>query len=424
MPVLRASCPSCGATLRVTNLALAGKTVNCPKCSEPLILPAPEDEPDDAGTRPLPGPGGPGRVADDDADDRPRRRKRSKKPAAGGGSMTRTLVASGLLVVLVAAAAVIWFNRSKTKETADAGASPSGAGDTPAPREEPPARGPADDNTDAGAGGPDPASRAELPTGRPAAGPAAAPGETALPYDRSKLSYDPTRPELTIPAGQWPRRSSRGDTSLTAYDGKVIATEGRIVGFYGSDRPAKPGDRPGPIRFHVYLFDTGGRIFGPDGRGVFASVFFSEGTDWKRLRPGQVVKAVGVARTPKDAPTSLSLYDAVAITVRGDGDPPVTTDQLLADLAKDPKPYRGGFTSDRFFTLTGTVGDIPALSANLFPYLFLAHGTFRVRYTVTNLADYYANPPKPGDPITLIGRVTDYKPFEKQVTIEGLYLPK
>ena len=31
MPILRAECPSCGASLKIANLSLAGKVVKCPK---------------------------------------------------------------------------------------------------------------------------------------------------------------------------------------------------------------------------------------------------------------------------------------------------------------------------------------------------------------------------------------------------------
>jgi predicted Zn finger-like uncharacterized protein len=44
MSVLRANCPSCEATFKIANLALAGKTVKCPKCVKPFTLPELDDE--------------------------------------------------------------------------------------------------------------------------------------------------------------------------------------------------------------------------------------------------------------------------------------------------------------------------------------------------------------------------------------------
>src|SRR5262245_14107496 len=137
MPELRADCPSCGASLKVSNLALAGKTVKCPKCGERLTLPELDGEPDaadqDEEVDEQPRKVKQRAERDEDDDDRPRKKKR-KKAAAGGSSMTRNLIGGGVLLVLLAVAGAVWLSRSKDKDKDTAG----GADTTPATGKKPP----------------------------------------------------------------------------------------------------------------------------------------------------------------------------------------------------------------------------------------------------------------------------------------------
>jgi hypothetical protein len=151
-------------------------------------------------------------------------------------------------------------------------------------------------------------------------------------------------------------------------------------------------------------------------------VTLAEGIDWRQFRPGQVVKVVGKGKTPDDAPTSLGLRETVVLSASGEGDPPMTAEQVSAALAKDAKVYAGGFTSDRYVTLTGVVAAVPAAKNDTTPTVLLAHGKDGVRCEITNWADFAAKRPKPGDTITLIGNVVNYRPTERQWSFRGLYL--
>jgi predicted Zn finger-like uncharacterized protein len=406
MSVLRAECPSCDAKLAVKNLALAGRAVKCPKCGGQVVLPRPQPgfEVVEEAEPPEPPKPKAGKkvvaVADDGEDDRPRKKKAKKggKPAAGGTSMTRTLIGVGLLLVVGTVAAVVWINRSKDKDTADN--KPAPADPQPGEKVRP---GPGPKGPD------DPEPKAPVPGPKPT-------------YDVAKLGYDPTKPDLTIAAIDWPRRSSREDTSLNAYKGKVIATEGRIYGLGISEPSAKGGEPQGPAQVHFYLYDAGGKIFGADGRGVAVSTYLADGSGWKAFRPGQMVRVVGRVRTSDMDATSVVLRDAVVLSIAGPGDPPVTTEELVEAVRKEPKTYAGGFTSDRYVTLTAVVSSIPVLPEERTPEVLLAYPAVAVRCKINNPDAFKANPPKPGDTITIIGKVSVVRDPQKEMELRGVYL--
>jgi hypothetical protein len=229
---------------------------------------------------------------------------------------------------------------------------------------------------------------------------------------------------MTIEAVKWPRRSGSGDRGLLTYNGKIIATEGRIYGFFGNDRPARAGDPGGALRVGFYLFDAGGQIFGADGKAVAVTAYLAEGTDWTKFRPGQVLKIVGKATTPDDAPTSLSLANAVVLSVSGEGDPAFTPMQLDAAVDKDTKTYAGGFTTDRSVTLTGVVSAVPKASEGANPVLVVTEGTASFRVQVTNRDAFASNPPKPGETVTLIGNVNNFQAGNTPLNFRGLLLPR
>src|SRR5262245_22300092 len=102
-----------------------------------------------------------------------------------------TALGVSVLLVLLFAGGPVGCNRSKNKPAADSGETPTPAPGPVAPGAAPP--------------GPNPPSNPPVPK---------------FNFDVSKLGYDPARPEQTIAARQWPRRSSRGDTSLLGYNGK------------------------------------------------------------------------------------------------------------------------------------------------------------------------------------------------------------
>lgn len=123
-------------------------------------------------------------------------------------------------------------------------------------------------------------------------------------------------------------------------------------------------------------------------------------------------------------PTGVDIRDSVLLSVTGDGDPPFTPAGLDAAVRKDTKTYAGGFTSDRSVTLTGVVKDVPTiLSANTV-LVTLAEGDASFRVEVTNRDTFTANPPKPGDTITLVGNVNNFGIGAKPLNFRGLLLTK
>src|SRR5208283_4434523 len=52
--IVKFSCPSCGVILKNTNPQMAGKTIKCPKCSKPVLVPG--NTKAIASIRHLPGP--------------------------------------------------------------------------------------------------------------------------------------------------------------------------------------------------------------------------------------------------------------------------------------------------------------------------------------------------------------------------------
>jgi len=304
---------------------------------------------------------------------------------------------SRVLLALIVVGGLVGCNRSKDKAGADRNDAPAPA---PAPAPGPVPPGPRPPHPD--------------------------PNQTIPPvkfnFDTSKLGYDPARPDMTIAARQWPRRSSRGDTSLAAYNGKVIATEGRIYGFDGTDRGANSIPL-GRVRARFNLFDAGGQVFGDDGKAMAVSTHLADVADWKQLRPGQVVKVVGRGQTPT-TPTSVELHDAVVLSVSGEGDPPMTTDQFDDALRKDSKSYAGGLTTDKSVTLTAVVTTAAIPKDPHGPVLFLSYGRGNIRCTITNWDDLEANPPKAGDTVTLVGRADGYAAATNKWQFRGLYVAK
>jgi hypothetical protein len=308
-----------------------------------------------------------------------------------------------VLLSLLIAGGLVGCNK-KDKPAADSGGTPAPTGGpAPAPGPTPPGPTPP---------GPNP-PQPNPPT----------PTAPKFNFDVSKLGYDPTKPELTIAARQWPRRSAPRDMSLLGYNGKIIATEGRIYTLNGTDRG--PNNAPlGKVRAHLNLFDASGQLFGDDGKAMAVSTYLADVIDWKQFRPGQVVKVVGRAQTPKDAPTSLGLHDAIALPVSAEGDAPMTPEQYDDALRKDPKTYAGGFTTDKYVTFTATVTDAATPNDPQGPVIFFANGKSKIRCTITNWDDHAANPPKAGETVTLIGKAEGYTPATNKWQFRALYLGK
>ena len=384
MSGFRVACPECGTRLKIADRALRGTEVACPNCEE--VFEVPELEPAAGAAKE--------RATSATAQTQPRKSKQRKRLT--GSSVARYIVGGVVLLALVGVVVVVWTGRGKNRDIA--GTPPAAGQPDVGPRSVPPRTGEPGEPTE------------PLPK---------------LSFDASKLGYDPLRPDQTIPALKWPRRSSRGDTSLTAYNGRIIATTGRIYGLFGTDRGL--GNAPlGRTKTQFYLFDADGRLFGDDGKAVAVSVQLADVMDWKQYRPGQVVKVIGRGQTPKDAPTSLSLVDVVVLATTGAGDLPMTTEQLAAAVRSDPKTYTGGFTADRYVTLNGVISDLPAADpqGRNPPVVVLAHSTDGVRCTISNWDEYLTSAVKVGDAVTIIGHAERDPSKPGAWRFRGLFLPK
>jgi hypothetical protein len=151
-------CPGCNARLNAPDAA-AGKTVKCPKCKEPLVIPSPEA---DAGFETVDEPAAPSKKPptpvkvpavktdvtvddgeeedvkprakkmrdddeDDEGEDRRRKKGKGKKKAKAGGSPLLLIGAiAGFVLLLGGGFCIYWFalRGDSTKETAGTATGP------------------------------------------------------------------------------------------------------------------------------------------------------------------------------------------------------------------------------------------------------------------------------------------------------------
>ena len=128
-------CDECGAAIRISNLSLAGKTIKCPKCDEPVVLPRLDDDDelvpislrqvavvDDDEDAPRPRKRSRKRDQDDDDDDTPRPRKRKarrdEQDSERGNSKVWLFVGIGAAVLILAGVGIFLATQNKTPEVA------------------------------------------------------------------------------------------------------------------------------------------------------------------------------------------------------------------------------------------------------------------------------------------------------------------
>jgi hypothetical protein len=356
-------------------------------------------------------------------------RKKKKKAKAKKSSPLPYLIGGGAFLVVIVVILIIALGGSDNKKNANLAAGKEVTGDTNTDvgRHSGQKKGKeitGDTNTDVGKHS-EPKKGKEI-TGDTTNG--TQPTSTAAPpqftYDVAKLGYDPNKPDQTIAARDWPSRFSGGNQDLVSYNGKVLASEGRIRAIWG-------GDRNVIARAALFLFDADWPTI--KGRPpVPIMVFLSDQVDWQRLRPGQIVKVVGQAKTPSGTPTEVQLHNSAILTISGDGDKPMSPKDVVDANASEPLKYKSGVVTDHYVTLVGTVYKVPNVKPELEPLLLVGEPGSLVVVQINNAKDFTANPPKAGDKVTIVASITetDYlydlgnEPKPKALGMSGLLITK
>jgi hypothetical protein len=359
MAELRVECPACDAKLKLSNPALVGKTIRCPKCKERFVVPAEEvQEPTVEDT-----------FEEEEQPEEIKPRKKKKKAKAKKSSQLPYLIGGGAFLVAIVVILIMALGGSDNKKNANVAAGKEVSGDTNADvgRRSGQKKGKeitGDTNTDVGKNSGQ--NKGKEITGDTSNG--IQPASTAVPpqftYDVAKLGYDPNKPDKTITVREWLGLSSAGNQGPLDYNGKVLASEGRICSMGGGDRSKaravltvfNPDD--GPTVDHV-------------ARTIPIFVFLSDQVDWTRLRPGQIVKVVGQGKRPAGAFDSPQLLNSVILTVSGEGDKPMSSKDVIEAYASAPKKYKAGWVTDQSVTLVGTVYRVPNVKPGLDPLLLV-----------------------------------------------------
>lgn len=310
---LRSECEGCGAAIRTANLALAGKSVKCPKCGEPVRFPAVEDDEEEAApvkrrkTDAVEDDEPPRRaksksapvVDEEDEDEEVRPKRKGKKPAPAKSNAMWLYLGGGVAAVAVVVVLILVLTGGKKADTATG---PNGSGGNNSP--------------------------AIIPK-----------AEITITPDLFKRDYPP------------------GDTSLDKYDGKVVEVEGlfRFVAFGG------------------FVYDNQQRMYvtadyTPNAGQLVCR--FPNGIDLNTYCPGQKVKVIGTFRKETNRISQkieAFVNDCVIASTDGAMCPTRTAEELAAELVaegnvsisrrkKSPK-----WTSENrnaYFYLTGKVAKI------------------------------------------------------------------
>jgi hypothetical protein len=250
------------------------------------------------------------------------------------------------------------------------------------------------------------------------------PPEPRLNFDVAALGYDPYKPDMTVSVLDWPRRLSRVAQIPESYFGKIITTKGRVALLNGSDEKDKNVKPTGRLLVRVNLADPGGKLADDNGKAYFITVHLHPSQDWHKCLPGRIIKVAGRAGDPTSkSRTSLFLLDAVLLSVEGDEDPSMTPEEAVQNYPKmSSSPYRGTVV-ETYTILTGVVStkQIPSNEHNL--YVYLVYGDKGVDCMVHNKAEYHANPPRPGDTVKVVGKVS-YNSVDRRLFLTGLYHSK
>lgn len=289
---LRAECDECGATIRTSNLSLAGKTVKCPKCAESVRLPSAEDDDevvptkrrkvqvDDDEESHRPAKSKPRVVAvdeDEDGEEPVRPKRKGKKPSPKSNALWY-YIGGGVAVLAVAIILGIVLIAGKKANPATG---PNGSGGTNPPTEIP----------------------------KP---------EMTITPDLFKIDYPP------------------GDTSLDKYDGKVVEVDGLC-------RWAGHGSFTFDQQAMMYLTTD----YGSNSARLICR--FPTGIDWSKYCPGQRVKVVGTFRKETNQFTKKVepfVNDCVVASTDGVMCPTRTAEELATELAAE-----GNLTKDQFLKL-------------------------------------------------------------------------
>ncbi len=392
MAELRVQCPACDARLKLSDPELVGKAIKCPKCKERFVVPVEEDdEPTVEDTF--------------EAEERPEKVKPRKKKKAKGkkASSLPYLIGGAVFLVAIVVILIVALGGSDNKKNANLakGKEITRETNTDVGKHSGQKKGKvitSDTETDVGRNsgrenGKETNGDTADETKRTSS---AAPPQ--FTYDVAKLGYDPNKPDQTIAAHEWPRRRSARDQWLSAYEGKVLAVVGRIHAIWG-------GDHNSIGKASIFLFDADGPRVDYASRTVPITVFLSDQVDWQRLRPGQIVKVAGQVRTPPAGEPQM--FNSVILTVSGEGDKPMSPKDLVEAYALEPKKYKAGWVTDLYVTLVGTVYRVPNVKPGLDPLLLVGEPGSLVVVQINNAKDFAANPPKAGDTVTIVARITE-----------------
>lgn len=259
----------------------------------------------------------------------------------------------------------------------------------------------------------------------PAAGPGAPPGPGAKPGPRpgsiplASIPYDVNKPDLKIDLTKFQSTISPKEPSFaewSAKSGKVAEVEG-VMGYLSAD--LKTGHETFLLKPAV---GTGG--------GLACALLAPP--DWRSAGPGRSVKVVGVLDAQKQLGGGLyvRLKDAIIMAVSGDKNPEVTAEQIGKDFrpanpAEFDKKWKA---SDKYYYVTGTlkrVDKIPLKGgrgpANKFA---VGAGAVDLYCHIQNERGVDADPPKPGDKVTLLLACQGYEPTYRAVSMAGVYVGK
>jgi hypothetical protein len=235
------------------------------------------------------------------------------------------------------------------------------------------------------------------------------------------IAYDPTKPDIKIELAKFSSALVAKDPATkewTAKNGKIAEVEGIMGSITSNDKTgrevfrlrAENGDVSRAIRCELMAL-----------------------TNWQLAGPGRKVTVVGVLDVKDHGPrgTDISLNDAIIVSIAGHTHETeeIAAEQIGKDYAADPKGFDKKWKAeDKYFYVTGTLKRIEAtpltnspLVANAF---VIAAGPTDLRCQIQNGRGVEANPPKPGEKVTMLVECLGYAAGFEAISMDGVYAGK
>jgi hypothetical protein len=251
---------------------------------------------------------------------------------------------------------------------------------------------------------------------KPGPGPGPKPQGPRDSIPLSEFPYDPIKPEVTIDLKTFSPTVPAKDPAAQewlAKNGKSAEVRGVLGPLSG---PAKSGRE-------VYVMrDEFGEAT------ITCESLFPP--NWKKVSPGSVITVVGrIEAQTKGDRVEIRLTDAHQMAMPTPANDKTTADQIAQEYAADPKGFAAKWQSlERYDYVTGTLDLIektPSSGPDGGAYKFaLRAGNTKLALRVQNPRGVEADPPKPGEQVTVLAHLDGHDGKDAVITGSGVYVGK